>query len=417
MVTYTRTLELTKDPIIGTSDPILLRRGEHGLTEITGRLMQDGKAFDASGYSATFRAYNGAGKWVIAPATVNKETVTYKVDSNLTAAEGDTKLAYFELTKDGGVLDTISIPIHVLDSVVLTDQEAEGYQNAIDALMTEVREGIDAAIKEMGENAKSTVDKVMETFDTVTGSEVAYATGNSATQIPSSGWSPNPIAVAQGKFLWTRTTTHYKKQPDTVSYTPTYQGRDGEFAGEERVSALEAAWDSVNHYLSLTTRWHGSTGEVTRITEENPDIPNLTNYLNTYDCSTGAHNGKDELRIYTNPEGTAAKFFGYARFNVVTKPTMGNGVFFVLQTDFKIPNWSGMSINLAYADSIIPETTAARPTAGRAWASVTIGQSGTVYFCAFIPYRGLETEVQSYNVCWNPVTRFLRSPNGAFVGA
>ncbi|MBQ7588377.1 MAG: phage tail protein [Lachnospiraceae bacterium] len=57
----------------------------------------------------------------------------------------------------------------------------------------------------------------------VTVSSIQYQQGDSATTAPSGTWSSNPIVVAQGKYLWTKTTY----SDNSVAYTVAYQAVNG----------------------------------------------------------------------------------------------------------------------------------------------------------------------------------------------
>lgn len=57
----------------------------------------------------------------------------------------------------------------------------------------------------------------------VTVSSILYQQGDSATTAPTGTWSSNPIVVAQGKYLWTKTTY----SDNTTAYTVAYQAVNG----------------------------------------------------------------------------------------------------------------------------------------------------------------------------------------------
>lgn len=56
---------------------------------------------------------------------------------------------------------------------------------------------------------------------------VEYAVGTSGTIIPSDSWSTSIPIVAQGKYLWTRTTNTFNSGSPVVSYSVTRMGLDG----------------------------------------------------------------------------------------------------------------------------------------------------------------------------------------------
>lgn len=60
-------------------------------------------------------------------------------------------------------------------------------------------------------------------------STVEYQEGSNGTTPPTGTWSPSPVKVAEGKYLWTRTTIKYTDSSitDSVSYSVAYQGKAG----------------------------------------------------------------------------------------------------------------------------------------------------------------------------------------------
>ena len=62
---------------------------------------------------------------------------------------------------------------------------------------------------------------------TLTRQTVEYQAGDSGTIIPSGAWSTSIPVVAQGKYLWTRTTLTYNTGDQVVSYYVSRFGLDG----------------------------------------------------------------------------------------------------------------------------------------------------------------------------------------------
>lgn len=75
-------------------------------------------------------------------------------------------------------------------------------------------------------------DSTTSTFTVTNGngissSEVSYQAGTSGTIIPTGAWSPNPPAVAQGGYLWTKTVLTFDDATTETAYSVAYQGMDG----------------------------------------------------------------------------------------------------------------------------------------------------------------------------------------------
>lgn len=62
---------------------------------------------------------------------------------------------------------------------------------------------------------------------TLVSSEVVYQVSDSGTIIPSGDWSDSVPVVAQGKYLWTRTTSQFNTGDPIVAYSVARMGKDG----------------------------------------------------------------------------------------------------------------------------------------------------------------------------------------------
>lgn len=78
--------------------------------------------------------------------------------------------------------------------------------------------------------ATKRINETMETFDTVTGVENAYAAVEDPNDFEDAAWTASPQAVPQGMYQVVRRTTHYLKRSDDVTYSIAYEGKDGEDA-------------------------------------------------------------------------------------------------------------------------------------------------------------------------------------------
>ena len=73
---------------------------------------------------------------------------------------------------------------------------------------------------ESGEAVEDMTIKIVSTT-------VEYAVSTSGINPPSAGWQLNIPSVAQGQYLWTRTTVNYSDGHSTISYSVGRQGADG----------------------------------------------------------------------------------------------------------------------------------------------------------------------------------------------
>lgn len=146
------------------------------------------------------------------------------------------------------------------------------------------------------------------------------------------------------------------------------------------------------------------------------EFPQYATYFANTDSSSGTTSSTNELKIITNASGTCAKFGGYIKVSVQDSDShKGGGVIFALRTDFKIPNWKGVTSNITCAGTIVPRTTATRFVINRNWCGIGIGKTGTVCFYVFVSYTGGTNQAQDWDVEWDPSLRLLYSPNGKLI--
>ena len=67
-----------------------------------------------------------------------------------------------------------------------------------------------------------------EDGDGIVSTTIEYAKSSSGTTPPTSGWSTSIPSPTVGWYLWTRTTTTYKKSATTIAYSVSYWAKDGE---------------------------------------------------------------------------------------------------------------------------------------------------------------------------------------------
>ncbi|MDD7201118.1 MAG: hypothetical protein PUH55_04785 [Spirochaetales bacterium] len=91
----------------------------------------------------------------------------------------------------------------------------------------------------------------------VTISSIQYQAGTSATTAPTGTWSNNPVSVAQGQFLWTKTTFSDGK----VAYGIARQGSDGKAGASGRgISSI------AYRYATTTTQSQPAASSITSTT-------------------------------------------------------------------------------------------------------------------------------------------------------
>ena len=89
---------------------------------------------------------------------------------------------------------------------------------------------------------------------TLTGSAVEYQVSDSGTIVPSGAWSASVPVVAQGKYLWTRTTQTFNTGSPVISYSVSRMGIDGSGS----VSSVAGVSPDENGNVPLTAEDFGA---------------------------------------------------------------------------------------------------------------------------------------------------------------
>lgn len=97
----------------------------------------------------------------------------------------------------------------------------------------------------------------------ITSSAVSYQASSSGTIVPSGTWFPNPPAVSQGAYLWTKTVLTFDGGGTETSYSVAYQGMDGSGA-VQTVDSIAPVSGNVTLPLmtGATSSSNGAAGKV-----------------------------------------------------------------------------------------------------------------------------------------------------------
>lgn len=204
----------------------------------------------------------------LADAKLNLETVTGRVDASekeisdaktrLTSAEADVVQAQKDATTAQNNAQTAINNAKTAQSTADTAKaNAEQAQKDLNALTNRVTQ-TETAIKQNADkitlqaksvteikgiassansNASSALNKANNLTDRANSGEfdgrgvastsVEYQASTSGTTVPTGTWSPTIPTVAQGSYLWTRTTTNYTSGTPTVGYSVARMGVNG----------------------------------------------------------------------------------------------------------------------------------------------------------------------------------------------
>lgn len=117
--------------------PIRLREDEKGLTEIEAHITDDGEPFNLTDMYVRFAYINPYGGRFFRDAEITDAengVVTYTVDEDLTKESGYVNVSYFEVSTPAGDVSTDRLPILILPSADLTEDDKVRYKNDLDKL-------------------------------------------------------------------------------------------------------------------------------------------------------------------------------------------------------------------------------------------------------------------------------------------
>jgi ribosomal protein L9 len=107
---------------------------------------------------------------------------------------------------------------------------------------------------------------------TIKETKVEYAGGGNGTTAPTAGWGTNVPQLAQGQYLWTRTTITYSDGTPVVSYSVGRIGMDGAKGGTTHIlyasSANPQSENDVRTTIDATHQYYGTYQD----TEPNDDV-------------------------------------------------------------------------------------------------------------------------------------------------
>lgn len=110
----------------------------------------------------------------------------------------------------------------------------------------------------------------------VASTKVEYAGGDNGTNAPTSGWQTSVPQLAQGKYLWTRTTVSYSDNNSTTSYSVGRIGMDGSKGGTTHIlyasSASPNSSNDVKTVIDSSHQYYGTYQD----TEVNDDVNKYT---------------------------------------------------------------------------------------------------------------------------------------------
>lgn len=210
--------------------------------------------------------------------TLEGATIVIPLTAQSLAAAGEAK-AELQMTYGDGVLSTpifnlTILPTNIDDQAVESTNEFGALQTALQEVeelkenglkgdaatiqigtVTTGAEGSDASVTNSGTAGDAILDFVIPRGNTGNGinsesAAVEYQQSDSGTEIPSGTWSQNIPEVANGSYLWTRTTIPYTDGNSTVSYSVSKMGETGPVGSTEANMDMVVTYDTPADYTA-----------------------------------------------------------------------------------------------------------------------------------------------------------------------
>ncbi len=210
--------------------------------------------------------------------TLEGATIVIPLTAQSLAAAGEAK-AELQMTYGDGVLSTpifnlTILPTNIDDQAVESTNEFGALQTALQEVeelkenglkgdaatiqigtVTTGAEGSDASVTNSGTAGDAILDFVIPRGNTGNGinsesAAVEYQQSDSGTEIPSGTWSQNIPEVANGSYLWTRTTIPYTDGNSTVSYSVSKMGETGPAGSTEANMDMVVTYDTPADYTA-----------------------------------------------------------------------------------------------------------------------------------------------------------------------
>lgn len=290
-------------------EPIRLRRGENGLTNIEGHIKADGQAYNLTGITVKFRAVNSLKQSINETATVTNSTngiVTYTVSDKLTSVEGEIAVAYFDLISGTNVITSDSIPILILSNTDISTGEAEQYRNQLDALIAE----LEGKISDVSGAVKNANDAATKANTATTNANNATTKANSAATSATNAASEARNAASDASTA----ATNANKAKDSANTAATNAQNAAKSANDAATKANTAATmveTAVSNADTAANKANDAASDANIAASSANDAASSAN-----DAATNARTATTDANSAATKANTAAKSANDAASNV-----------------------------------------------------------------------------------------------------
>ena len=186
-----------------------------------------------------FRAYDYEGQgefdgYIVGTFEYDTDDANELLNRGLTElkSRNDVKVTYeaslYDLRADIG--DTVQIADNRFQEKVYLSARIQSVRNHY--TVSGQDSGVLANYKILKSNPTSQVTQIMEQLKdqivSVKSTEITYQIGSSGVEPPEGQWVPNPPQTQPGDYLWTRKITTYTNNSQTLEYSVSRNGNDGE---------------------------------------------------------------------------------------------------------------------------------------------------------------------------------------------
>lgn len=211
----------------------------------------------------------------------NAETAVQKAQSDATKAQSNATTAINNAKTAQGVADDAKAKAEqaqkdladLTNKVTSNTTAIEQNSKAIKLQATSVTE-IKGVANAANSNASSALNKANSLTDRadkgefdgrgVASTTVEYQASTSGTTVPTGTWSATIPTVAQGSYLWTKTTTNYTSGNPTIGYSVARMGVNGAKGGKGEIGQTGPQGPTGTGVASMTQQYYMSDSKTTQ---------------------------------------------------------------------------------------------------------------------------------------------------------
>lgn len=287
-----------------------------------------------------FRAYDYEGQgefdgYIVGTFEYDTDDANELLNRGLTElkSRNDVKVTYeaslYDLRADIG--DTVQIADNRFQEKVYLSARIQSVRNHY--TVSGQDSGVLANYKILTSNPTSQVTQIMEQLKdqivSVKSTEITYQIGSSGVEAPTGAWLTDPPQTQPGDYLWTRKITTYTNNSQTLEYSVSRNGNDGEKGEQGKPGADGVGIEAVEEYYAVST---SNTTAPSTWSKSVPTMTTTNKYLWNYEKiiysdETFRESEKRVIGVYGNTGSTGAQGNGISSItNYYLASTAASGV-------------------------------------------------------------------------------------------